>query len=231
MLTATNLSNSYSNDMLTVKLSGFPDMHWRDLSRLQGGKLHIIILYSSTFYKKGHVIQRNLKIHNARVSRFVDWCAVLTLEPFSFVCCQSKEFDRVTDLLKHSLQTIVVYVKHLFIFQNDYKRLGHSVICSIDYWLLYVNRKLKWYELSGSEMSYRYQILYQSTLKCTLAKSFDISDVVDRLLESITPRKRQNSIGEFLCTIHFWTIWLQYLNHVSLLRKTASMHIIYCIVL
>ena len=29
--TATNLSNSYSNDMLTVKLSGFPDMHWRDL--------------------------------------------------------------------------------------------------------------------------------------------------------------------------------------------------------
>jgi hypothetical protein len=30
--------------------------------------------------------------------------------------------------------------------------------------------------------------LYQSTL--TLAKSFDISDVVDRLLESITPRKR-----------------------------------------
>jgi hypothetical protein len=27
----TNLSNSYSNDMLMVKLSGFPDMHWRDL--------------------------------------------------------------------------------------------------------------------------------------------------------------------------------------------------------
>ena len=70
-----NLSNSYSNDMLTVKLSGFPDMHWRDLftsTRSEGGKLHIIILYSSTFYKKGHVIQRNLKIPNARVSRFVD---------------------------------------------------------------------------------------------------------------------------------------------------------------
>ena len=46
--------------------------------------------------------------------------------------------------------------------------------------------------------------LYQSTL--TLANSFDISDVVDRLLESITPRKRQNNIGEFLCTIHIWTI-------------------------
>jgi len=29
--------------------------------------LHIIILYSSTFYKKGHVIRRNLKIPNARV--------------------------------------------------------------------------------------------------------------------------------------------------------------------
>jgi hypothetical protein len=31
IITATNLSISYSNDMLTVKLSGFPDMHWRDL--------------------------------------------------------------------------------------------------------------------------------------------------------------------------------------------------------
>ena len=28
---ATNLSNSYSNDRLTVKLSGFQDMKWRDL--------------------------------------------------------------------------------------------------------------------------------------------------------------------------------------------------------
>jgi uncharacterized membrane protein SirB2 len=37
-----------------------------------------------------------------------------------------KEFDRVTDWLKHSLQAIVVYVKYLFMFQNDYKRLGHS---------------------------------------------------------------------------------------------------------
>ena len=46
----------------------------------------------------------------------------------------------------------MVYVNYLFMFQNDYKRLGHSVICSIDYWLLYVNRKFKWYELSGSEM-------------------------------------------------------------------------------
>jgi hypothetical protein len=122
-------------------------------SRLQVGKLNIIILYSSTFYKKGHVIRCNLKIPYARVSCFVDWCAVMTLESFSCVFCQSKEFDRVTDWLKHSLQTIVVYVKYLFMFQNDYKRLGHSVICSIDYWLLYVNRKFKWYELSGSEMS------------------------------------------------------------------------------
>jgi hypothetical protein len=123
------------------------------LSRLQGGELHIIILYSSTYYKKGHVIQRNLKIPNARVSRFVDWCAVMTLESFSCVFCQSKEFDPVTVWLKHSLPAIVVYVKYLFMFQNDYKRLGHSVICSIDYWLLYVNRKFKWYELLGSEMS------------------------------------------------------------------------------
>ena len=28
-------------------------------------------------------------------------------------------------------------------------------------------------------------------------------DVVDNLPEPITPRKRQNSIGEYLCTIHF----------------------------
>jgi hypothetical protein len=70
----------------------------------------------------------------------------MTLESFSCVFCQSKEFDRVADWQKHSLQAIVVYVKYLFMFQNDYKRLGHSVICSIDYWLLYVNRKFKWYE-------------------------------------------------------------------------------------
>ena len=42
--------------------------------------------------------------------------------------------------------------------------------------------------------------------------------MVDRLPEPITSRKRQNSIAEFLCTIHFWTIWLQNLNHVSLNR-------------
>ena len=33
-ITATNLFNSYSNDMLTVKLSGFPDMHWEVNSTL-----------------------------------------------------------------------------------------------------------------------------------------------------------------------------------------------------
>jgi hypothetical protein len=77
----------------------------------------------------------------------------MTLEYFSCVFCQSKEFDRETDWLKHSLQAIVVYVKYLLMFQNDYKRLGHRVICSIDYLLLYVNRKFKWNELSGSEMS------------------------------------------------------------------------------
>ena len=98
----TNLSNSYSNDMLTVKLSDFRICIGGIFSRLQGGKLHIVILYSSTFYKKGHVIRRNLKIPNARVSRFVDWCAVMTLESFSCVFCQSKEFDRVTDWLKQS---------------------------------------------------------------------------------------------------------------------------------
>jgi hypothetical protein len=58
----------------------------------------------------------------------------MMLESFSCVFCQSTEFDRVTDWLKHSLQAIVVYVKYLFMFQNDYKRLDHSVICSIGYW-------------------------------------------------------------------------------------------------
>jgi hypothetical protein len=47
---------------------------------------------------------------------------------------------------------------------------------------------------------------------------------VDRPPEPITPRKRQIRIDEFLCMIHFWTIWLQN----SLNRKTASMHSIYC---
>ena len=110
----------------------------------------IIILYSSTFYKKGHVIRRNLKIPNARVSRFVDLCAVVTLESFSCVFCRSKDSDRVTDWLKHSMQSIVVYVKYHLMLQNDFKRLSNSVMCSIDYSLLYVNHKLKWYELSGS---------------------------------------------------------------------------------
>ena len=58
-------------------------MQMGQLSRLQGGKLHIIILYSSTFYKKGQVIRRNLKIHNARLTRVDDSCAVMTLASFS----------------------------------------------------------------------------------------------------------------------------------------------------
>ena len=72
--------------------------------------------------------------------------------------CRSKEFNRVIDWLKHSLQAIVVYVKYFSMFENDHKRLGLSVICSIDYWLWHTNRKFKWYEVSGSEMGYRYYI-------------------------------------------------------------------------
>jgi hypothetical protein len=92
LYTATNLFNSYSNDMLTVKLSGFPDMHWRDFftsTRRQVAHYYLVFKHSL------HVIRRNLKIPIARVSRFVDWCAVMTLESFSCVFCQSKEFDRV----------------------------------------------------------------------------------------------------------------------------------------
>ena len=151
--TATNLSNSYQNDILTVKAIGISGY-------ALAGSVYVYKVISCTLYlvfkhflQKGHVIWRNLKIPIARVSRFVHWCAVMTLESFSCVLCKSKEFDRVTDWLKHSLQASVVYVKYLFMFQNDYKRLGHREICSIDYWLLYVNRKFKWYELSGSEMS------------------------------------------------------------------------------
>ena len=95
--------------------------------------MHIIILYSNTAYKKGEAIRGNLLILNARVTRVDDSCAVLTLASFSCVFCKSKEFDRVTDRLKHNLQSSMVYVKYLFIFQNDYERLGQSVICSIDY--------------------------------------------------------------------------------------------------
>jgi hypothetical protein len=72
----------------------------------------------------------------------------MTLESFSWVSCQLKEFDRVTDRLKHSLQAIVVYVKYLFMFQHDYKRLGHSVICSIDCCMSIEN---------SNDMSYRDQ--------------------------------------------------------------------------
>jgi hypothetical protein len=64
-------------------------------------------------------------------------------------CKHTSHWD--SHIMNTSLQVIVVYVKYLFMFQNDYKRHGRSVICSIDYWLLYVNRKFKWYELSGSE--------------------------------------------------------------------------------
>ena len=89
--------------------------------------------------------------------------------------CQSKEFDHVTGWLKHSLQAIVVYVKYFFMFQNNHKRLGHSVICSIDYWLLYANRKLKWYEVSESELvcgiRYELDIIHNMkiSMTCVLA--------------------------------------------------------------
>jgi hypothetical protein len=50
----------------------------------------------------------------------------------------------------------VMYVKDFFMIQNDHKRLGHSVMCSIDYWLLYVNRKLKWYEVESTTRHYEF---------------------------------------------------------------------------
>jgi hypothetical protein len=49
---------------------------------------------------------------------------------------------------KHSLQTVVVNIKYLFMFQNDYKRLGHSVIRSIDCCMSIEN---------SNDMSYRDQ--------------------------------------------------------------------------
>ena len=120
--------------MLTVKVIGISVYALAGSFHVykEPGKLHIISCIQALFTKRA-IIRRNLKVHNARVSRFVDRCAVITLESFSCVFWQSKEFDRVTDWLKHSLQAIVMYVKYLFMFQNDYKRLGHSVICSIDY--------------------------------------------------------------------------------------------------
>ena len=134
--TATNLSNSYSNDMLTVKLSGFPDMHWRDFftsTRRQVAHYYLVFKHSL------HVIRRNLKIPIARVSRFVDWCAVMTLESISCLFCQSKEFDRVTDWLS-TVYKHLWCMSSIFLCSKMIIRLGHSVICSIDYWLLYVNR-------------------------------------------------------------------------------------------
>ena len=52
-ITATNLSNSYSNDILTVKLSGFPNMHWRDLftsTRRQVAHYYLVLKH---FLQKG----------------------------------------------------------------------------------------------------------------------------------------------------------------------------------
>ena len=51
--TATNLSNSYSNDMLTVKLSGFPDMHWRDLFTSTRRQVAHYYLVFKHFLQKG----------------------------------------------------------------------------------------------------------------------------------------------------------------------------------
>jgi hypothetical protein len=71
-------------------------------------KLHIIILYSSTFYKKGHVIRRNLKIPIARVSRFVDWCAVMTLESFS--CVINPDNFTVSISFEYELERLVAVI-------------------------------------------------------------------------------------------------------------------------
>jgi hypothetical protein len=70
------------------------------------------IYFNKAYYqescKKGHVIRRNLKIPNARVSRFVDWCAVMTLESFSCVFCQSNEFVFKTIVLFQVWDTNIV---------------------------------------------------------------------------------------------------------------------------
>jgi hypothetical protein len=88
--------------------------------------------------------------------------------PFFLTFCLQIYFQ--SNFFISFLQAIVVYVKYLFMFQNDHKRLGHCVICSIDYWLLYVNRKFKWYELSGSEEKDSSVITaHQSTKRLTLA--------------------------------------------------------------
>ena len=51
--TAPNLSNSYSNDMLAVKLSGFPDMHWRDLFTSTRRQVTHCYLVFKHFLQKG----------------------------------------------------------------------------------------------------------------------------------------------------------------------------------
>ena len=51
--TTTNLSNSYSNDMLTVKLSGFPNMHWRDLFTSTRRQVAHYYLLFKHFLQKG----------------------------------------------------------------------------------------------------------------------------------------------------------------------------------
>ena len=104
------------------------------------------------FLQKGNVIRRNLKIPNARVRLMCRNDARIFL-----LRVLSIRRVRLCNWLTEAQSTSNCDVCQVSFYvpkrQNDYKRLGHSVICIIDYWLLYVNRKLKWYELSGSEMS------------------------------------------------------------------------------
>jgi hypothetical protein len=104
--------------------------------------------------------------------------------------CQSKECNRVTDWLKHSLQAIVVYVKYFSMFQNDHKRLGHSVICSIDYWLLHVNRKIKWYWFTT-------YIYFSKYLKCETQPSLLICFMTHFKLYHATHASVQCTMGKY----------------------------------
>ena len=101
--------------------------------------MHIIILYSSTFYKKGHVIRRNLNIPNARVSRFVDMCRndarIFLLGVLSIKRVRSCNW--LTEAVYKQLWCI----SSIFLCSKMFIKDLASVICSIDYWLLYVNRK------------------------------------------------------------------------------------------
>ena len=104
--------------MQTVKLSGFPDMHWRDLftpTRRQVAHHYLVFKH---FLQKGPCNSTQFKNSWCQSKPFRWLMCVMTLESFSCVFCQPKEFDRVTDWLKQSTSNCGVCQVSFYVFRE-----------------------------------------------------------------------------------------------------------------